>query len=84
MTLGDRLLSRKFWMALGAVVALFTVRAYGEVAQIVIAYLAVQAGVDALATYQQNRMTAPPTDSSEPVVADGEYEGASTWTGSVT
>lgn len=62
MTLGDRLLSRKFWLAVSAVVFFALNRQFDQIAQVVIAYLAVQAGVDAFGSYQEARaagQTAP-------------------------
>lgn len=72
MSVGDKLLSRKFWLALSAVVALFIVAAYGEVAQIVIAYLAVQAGVDAFSSYTQARATSAADDETPPAAPLGD------------
>lgn len=51
--MGERLLSRKFWLALGACVYFGFNHAFGEIAQVVIAYLAVQAAVDGFVGYQE-------------------------------
>lgn len=55
---GDKLLSRKFWLALSAAVFFAAMRQYAQCAQVVIAYIAVQAGVDAFADYNASRPSA--------------------------
>lgn len=63
MSLTERIQSRKFLLAVLGATAMFLVRAYGEVAQIVIAYLAVQAAQDALSDWQQSRSTTVPPEA---------------------
>lgn len=53
--MGAKLLSRKFWLALGACIYFGYVGAHAQLAQIVIAYLAVQAGAEAFASYTESR-----------------------------
>lgn len=53
--MGEKLLSRKFWLALLACIYFAFVGAHAQIAQVVIAYLAVQAGVDAFASYAESR-----------------------------
>lgn len=64
MSLGDRLLSRKFWLAVTAVLYFGAVGAVEQIAQVVIAYLAVQAGVDAFSSYQEQRVAPAPQDTA--------------------
>lgn len=53
--MGAKLLSRKFWLALGACLYFGHVGAHAQLAQIVIAYLAVQAGAEAFASYTDSK-----------------------------
>lgn len=62
--MGERLLSRKFWLAAGACLYFGWVGANAQLAQVVIAYLAVQAGVDAYAAYTESR-TEPASEPAE-------------------
>lgn len=52
-SLQDRLLSRKWILAVGAVIYFALYKQFDSIAQVVIAYLAIQAGVDAFTTYQE-------------------------------
>lgn len=54
----DKLLSRKFWLALSACIYFGFMGALDNIAQVVIAYLAVQAGVDAFQSYTESRLPA--------------------------
>lgn len=56
----ERLSSRKWLLALASCVFFAVVRAYDNMAQVVVAYLAVEAGVDALGQYYQARIAAAP------------------------
>lgn len=78
----ERLLSRKFWLAIVGAGALFFVHAYDQVAQIVIAYLAVQAAVDFGTAWQSNSTTAPAPEVPH-AAEGGDDEEVSGWTGSV-
>lgn len=51
----NKLLSRKFWLALLACLYFGWVGAIDQIAQVVIAYLAVQAGAEAFATYTESK-----------------------------
>lgn len=53
--MGEKLMSRKFWLALLSCLYFAYVGAHAQIAQVVIAYLAVQAGVDAFASYAESR-----------------------------
>lgn len=55
MKFTEKLLSRKLWLAALAALALFAAGAYSEVATVVVAYLAVQAGVDGFASYTSSK-----------------------------
>lgn len=52
----ERLSSRKWILALTSCIFFAFVRAYDNMAQVVVAYLAVEAGVDALGQYYQARL----------------------------
>lgn len=51
----ERLSSRKWLLAAASCLFFASVHAYDNLAQVVIAYLAVEAGVDALGSYYQAR-----------------------------
>lgn len=70
MTLGERLLSRKFWLAVGAVVFFAFNRAFDQIATVVVAYLAVQAGVDAFGTYYEARTAGATAPAAPPLEGD--------------
>jgi hypothetical protein len=53
--LSEKLMSRKFWLALLACLYFGFVGAHAQLAQVVIAYLAVQAGADAFVAYTESR-----------------------------
>lgn len=55
----ERLSSRKWLLALGSCVFFAFVHAYDNLAQVVVAYLAVEAGVDALSQFYQARQGSP-------------------------
>lgn len=79
MSLGDRLLSRKFWLAVSACIYFGAVAAHEQIAQVVIAYLAVQAGVDAFGQYQEARAAVGSAEGAGPAaVAPKEEDGQ--WT----
>lgn len=85
MNLGDRLLSRKWWLAVAAC-CFFASQgpvAFDNIAQIVIAYLAVNAATEAFGTYTASRTTEPEPTPVSPA-SDGDDEEVSGWTGSVT
>lgn len=84
MSLGDRLLSRKFWLAVIAVGYFVAVGAVDQVAQVVIAYLAVQAGVDAFGTYQEARTAAGVEGAPVAAASPPDGEEQLPWIGSPT
>lgn len=61
MKLAEKVQSRKFLLALSACVFFAFSGAFDQIAQVVIAYLAVQAASDAVETYT-NRSTELPAD----------------------
>lgn len=61
----ERLASRKWLLAATSVVFFAFVGSYEQMAQVVIAYLAVQAGVDAFADYTAARSTSVDTPQGD-------------------
>lgn len=59
MRLTERIQSRKFLLALGACVYFGLMGAMDNLAQIVVAYLAVQAAQDAISDWQASKTQAP-------------------------
>lgn len=57
MSLTERIQSRKFLLALSACVYFGFMGALDNIAQVVVAYLAVQAAQDAISNWQGNRET---------------------------
>lgn len=68
--LSEKLISRKFWLTVGACAVMYSVKAYDSFASIVIAFLAVQAGLDAFQSYTEYRTSTSMLDAGPYGVPD--------------